>query len=166
MTRQPGHNSSSNGVFVVIKVTAGKSYNCNSESQPDTPCKLIPENADVLTKSSAPLSLPVQLTLGINGRIKAPSTHPPTHTHKHTLTVPCKCCPAWVFTASACHHNSQWQQTTGHATHHPWSLTEERWGGWAIAQRCVQTHYLPYLFTSLFQYFLTHYKVLLWCPAA
>lgn len=83
MTRQPGHNSSSNGVFVVIKVTAGKSYNCNSESQPDTPCKLIPENADVLTKSSAPLSLPVQLTLGINGRIKAPSTHPPTHTQTH-----------------------------------------------------------------------------------
>lgn len=88
MTRQPGHNSSSSGVFVVIKVTAGKSYNCNSESEPDTPCKLIPENADVLTKSSAPLSLPrgCAVNLGYKWQDKSP-LNPSPYTHTNTPSL-------------------------------------------------------------------------------
>ncbi len=54
-------------VFAVIKSTTSAAQQCgktsacnycNSESQGDTPCKLIPENPDVHTECHSPVSSP------------------------------------------------------------------------------------------------------------
>ena len=74
MSLQPGkatNNPSSCwiSVFAVIKCTAsavrrcGKTSAgnyCNSESQRDTPCKLIPENPDAHTQRHSSVSTPVR----------------------------------------------------------------------------------------------------------
>lgn len=132
-------------VFAVIKCTTtamqqcGKTSACNycnSESQGDTPCKLIPENPDAHAERLLPGSLPpaAQLTFTlVKWQNKTASLPPsPAHTHPQQLqpglTLPRKCCPARAVTPLARHHNSQWQQTTVPATNYPGSLTEKRRG--------------------------------------
>lgn len=131
----------------------------------------------MFTLKATPLSLPpaAQLSLGKVAGENSPTlnTHNPSQPQPGPLSLsPCLCCPARAVTPLVCHRNSQWQQTTGHATHYPWSLTENWRGVWRVGRRegadrafrrgqreekgeekllsCIWTHYLSYLLKSHF----------------
>lgn len=84
----------------------------------------------MFTLNATPLSLPPGCTAKLPPKSQ-------THTNTHLNPGPARsglfllllCYPARAVTPLVCHSNSQWQQTTGHATHYPMILPRELGGG-------------------------------------